>query len=106
MHLSESCAGTGFGAGRYPVVGWRTRRSRRVEGCTRGQAHVSPTHGNFIVNEGNASAGEVRALIERQTRRLSAVAAFRGLREEIVSMGFESATDEPGNTAESERTEG
>ena len=36
MHLSESRAGTGFGAGRHPVVGRRTRRSRRAEGRTRG----------------------------------------------------------------------
>ena len=60
----------------------------RVEGRTRGHAHVSPTHGNFIVNEGNASAGEVRALIERCKRDVYRQYGVQ-LREEIVSMGFE-----------------
>jgi len=76
-----------------------------LKGAREGHAHVSPTHGNFIVNEGNASAGEVRALIERCKRDVYRQYGVQ-LREEIVSMGFESATDEPGNRAESERTEG
>jgi UDP-N-acetylmuramate dehydrogenase len=76
-----------------------------LKGAREGQAHVSPTHGNFIVNEGNASASEVRALIERCKRDVYRRYRVQ-LREEIVSMGFENAASEPGNAAKSERTEG
>jgi UDP-N-acetylmuramate dehydrogenase len=75
-----------------------------LKGAREGRAHVSPTHGNFIVNEGNASAGEVRALIERCKRDVYRQHGVQ-LREEIVSMGFEGAADEPGNAAKSEGTE-
>ena len=36
-----------------------------LKGALDGGARVSPTHGNFIVNEGDASAADVRRLIER-----------------------------------------
>jgi UDP-N-acetylmuramate dehydrogenase len=75
-----------------------------LKGAREGQAHVSPTHGNFIVNEGSASAGEVRALIERCKRDVYRQYGVR-LREEIVSIGFEGPGDGPGNTAKSEKTE-
>ena len=48
---------------------------------------MSPTHGNFIVNEGRASAGEVRELIERCKRDVYRKFGVQ-LREEIVSVGF------------------
>jgi UDP-N-acetylmuramate dehydrogenase len=35
-----------------------------LKGAARGGARVSPTHGNFIVNEGSATAAEIRQLIE------------------------------------------
>lgn len=76
-----------------------------LKGAREGQAYVSPTHGNFIVNEGNASASEVRALIERCKRDVYRRYRVQ-LREEIVSMGFENAAGEPGNAAKSDRTEG
>jgi UDP-N-acetylmuramate dehydrogenase len=76
-----------------------------LKGAREGRAHVSPTHGNFIVNEGNASASEVRALIERCKRDVYRRYGVQ-LREEIVSMGFEKPAGESGNTTESERTEG
>jgi UDP-N-acetylmuramate dehydrogenase len=76
-----------------------------LKGAREGQAYVSPTHGNFIVNEGHASAGEVRALIERCKRDVYRHHGVR-LREEIVSMGFEKAAGEPGNAAKSGSTEG
>jgi UDP-N-acetylmuramate dehydrogenase len=76
-----------------------------LKGAREGQAYVSPTHGNFIVNEGNASASEVRALIDRCKRDVYRRYRVQ-LREEIVSMGFENAAGEPGNAAKSERTEG
>jgi UDP-N-acetylmuramate dehydrogenase len=58
-----------------------------LKGAREGQARVSPTHGNFIVNEGSASAGEVRELIDRCKRDVFRQFGVQ-LREEIVSMGF------------------
>jgi UDP-N-acetylmuramate dehydrogenase len=58
-----------------------------LKGAREGQACVSLRHGNFIVNEGNASAGEVRELIERCKRDVYRKCGVQ-LREEIVSMGF------------------
>jgi UDP-N-acetylmuramate dehydrogenase len=58
-----------------------------LKGAREGQARVSPTHGNFIVNEGRASAGEVRTLIDRCKRDVYRRFGVR-LQEEIVTMGF------------------
>ena len=58
-----------------------------LKGASVGAARVSPTHGNFIVNEGTASADEIRRLIERcraTVRERFGVA----LRDEIVYLGF------------------
>ena len=57
-----------------------------LKGAREGAARVSPTHANFIVNEGGATAREIRALIDRCK---SEVAAKFGvtLREEIVFLG-------------------
>jgi UDP-N-acetylmuramate dehydrogenase len=57
-----------------------------LKGAAIGGARVSPTHGNFILNEGAATAGDIRALIE------SCRTAVRDrfgveLREEIVYLG-------------------
>ncbi len=41
-----------------------------LKGLRRGGAIVSEKHGNFIVNDGNASAADVRALIEEVQRRV------------------------------------
>jgi len=54
-----------------------------------GRARVSTTHANFIVNEGGASAGEIRDLVERCKRDVRSRFGVR-LREEIVYLGFES----------------
>jgi UDP-N-acetylmuramate dehydrogenase len=57
-----------------------------LKGARDGAARVSPTHGNFIVNEGGASAAEIRRLIERcrdDVRARFGVA----LRDEIVYLG-------------------
>jgi UDP-N-acetylmuramate dehydrogenase len=59
-----------------------------LKGARQGQARVSATHANFIVNEGEATAADVRALIDRckdEVRRQFGVE----LREEIVSVGFD-----------------
>jgi len=57
-----------------------------LKGAAVGRARVSPTHGNFIVNEGGATAADIRALIEQcktAVRDRFGVA----LREEIVCLG-------------------
>jgi UDP-N-acetylmuramate dehydrogenase len=57
-----------------------------LKGVAVGGARVSTTHGNFIVNEGTATARDIRELIERCR---TAVRARFGveLREEIVYLG-------------------
>lgn len=57
-----------------------------LKGAAVGGARVSPTHGNFIVNDGTATAAEIRQLIERcrsEVHRQFGVT----LREEIVCLG-------------------
>lgn len=58
-----------------------------LKGAREGAARVSPTHGNFIVNEGGASAADIRRLIERCRERVQARFGVE-LRDEIVYMGF------------------
>jgi UDP-N-acetylmuramate dehydrogenase len=57
-----------------------------LKGSAIGGARVSPTHGNFIVNDGSATAADIRLLIERCR---SAVRARFGvtLKDEIVYLG-------------------
>ena len=59
-----------------------------------GQARVSATHANFIVNEGGATATEVRDLVEQCKRDVRSRFGVT-LREEIVYLGFEG--DDQGN---------
>ena len=59
-----------------------------------GQARVSATHANFIVNEGGATATEVRDLVEQCKRDVHSRFGVT-LREEIVYLGFEG--DDQGN---------
>jgi len=61
-----------------------------LKGAREGRALVSSTHGNFIVNEGGASAGQVRVLIDRCKDGVYRQYGVR-LREEIVSLGFGTA---------------
>jgi UDP-N-acetylmuramate dehydrogenase len=57
-----------------------------LKGAAAGGARVSPTHGNFIVNEGAATAAEIKGLIDRCR---AAVRDRFGveLRDEIVLLG-------------------
>jgi UDP-N-acetylmuramate dehydrogenase len=59
-----------------------------LKGAREGHAMVSPTHANFIVNDGRATAGEIRRLIDRCKRAVSEAFGVE-LREEIVSLGGE-----------------
>jgi UDP-N-acetylmuramate dehydrogenase len=52
-----------------------------------GPARVSPTHANFIVNDGGASAADIRALIARCKQEVGDRFSV-ALREEIVYLGF------------------
>jgi UDP-N-acetylmuramate dehydrogenase len=57
-----------------------------LKGMARGDARVSTTHGNFIVNEGQATAADIRALIDLCRERVSERFGV-ALREEIVYLG-------------------
>jgi len=57
-----------------------------LKGTTLGGARVSPTHGNFIVNEGRATAADIRRLIERCRANVRERFGVE-LREEIVYIG-------------------
>lgn len=57
-----------------------------LKGATFGGARVSPTHGNFIVNEGRATAADIKRLIE-QCRTAVREQFGVELREEIVYLG-------------------
>lgn len=62
-----------------------------LKGGHEGAARVSMTHGNFIVNEGTASAGEIRELIERCRHEVRSKFGVE-LRDEIVYLGFDRHT--------------
>jgi UDP-N-acetylmuramate dehydrogenase len=57
-----------------------------LKGAAIGGARVSPTHGNFIVNQGTATAADIRRLVE-QCRREVRDQFGVDLREEIVYLG-------------------
>jgi UDP-N-acetylmuramate dehydrogenase len=57
-----------------------------LKDVTIGGARVSPTHGNFIINDGTANASDIRQLID-QCRRTVMDRFGVELREEIVYLG-------------------
>jgi len=57
-----------------------------LKGAAIGGARVSPTHGNFIVNDGTAGARDIRQLIERCRAAVREQFGVE-LREEIVYLG-------------------
>jgi UDP-N-acetylmuramate dehydrogenase len=59
-----------------------------LKGALEKQARVSPTHGNFIVNEGGATADQIRTLVERCKAGVREAFGVE-LREEIVYLGFD-----------------
>jgi UDP-N-acetylmuramate dehydrogenase len=61
-----------------------------LKGALESHARVSPTHGNFIVNEGGATADQIRTLVERCKARVRETFGVE-LREEIVYLGFDRA---------------
>ena len=58
-----------------------------LKGVREGGASVSAAHGNFIVNDGSASAGDIRRLIERCRQQVRDRFGVE-LRDEIVYLGF------------------
>jgi UDP-N-acetylmuramate dehydrogenase len=59
-----------------------------LKGARQGAARVSTTHANFIINEGGATARDIRALIDRCKAEVQAQFGV-ALREEIVYLGEE-----------------
>jgi UDP-N-acetylmuramate dehydrogenase len=57
-----------------------------LKGAARGDARVSVAHGNFIVNQGHATAADIRSLIELCRSQVRAKFGIT-LREEIVYLG-------------------
>lgn len=57
-----------------------------LKGAALGGARVSPTHANFIINDGSASAAEIHALVE-QCRTAVKDQFGVGLRNEIICLG-------------------
>jgi len=57
-----------------------------LKGTAHGNARVSPTHGNFIVNEGQATAADIRSLIDSCRARVCERFGV-ALQEEIVYLG-------------------
>jgi UDP-N-acetylmuramate dehydrogenase len=57
-----------------------------LKGVALGGARVSPTHGNFIVNEGSATAADIRRLIEKCRQTVRERFGVE-LRDEIVYLG-------------------
>lgn len=57
-----------------------------LKGASIGGARVSETHGNFVINDGQATARDIRALIERCRQTVDDRFGVR-LREEIVYLG-------------------
>lgn len=65
-----------------------------LKGAARGGAHVAMRHGNFIVNDGLATAADIAGLIE-QCRSTVRERYGVELRDEIVRLGFDSADAQP-----------
>jgi UDP-N-acetylmuramate dehydrogenase len=57
-----------------------------LKGTAMGGARVSRTHGNFIVNEGGATAQDIKRLIERCREEVRTRFGVE-LRDEIVCLG-------------------
>ena len=59
-----------------------------LKGMREGNARVSPTHANFIVNDGGATARDIARLIDRCKQEVMNKLGVP-LREEIVRLGFQ-----------------
>ena len=57
-----------------------------LKGAREGNARVSPTHANFIVNDGGATARDIARLVDRCKREVAEKLGV-SLREEIVRLG-------------------
>jgi UDP-N-acetylmuramate dehydrogenase len=57
-----------------------------LKGTALGGARVSPTHANFIINDGSASASDIHALVERCRTAVKEQFGVT-LRNEIISLG-------------------
>ena len=83
--FQNPATGAGLPAGVPPSAGALIDRAG-LKGEQLGGARVSPTHANFIVNTGAATAADIRALVDR-CRTAVADRFGIGLVEEIVYLG-------------------
>jgi UDP-N-acetylmuramate dehydrogenase len=58
-----------------------------LKGARQGDARISPTHANFLVNEGQATAQDIRTLAERARTAVRDQFGVE-LRDEVVWLGF------------------
>jgi len=65
-----------------------------LKGAVEGGAHVATRHGNFIVNDGRATAHDIAILIERCRDAVRAAYGVE-LRDEIVRVGFTAGSGRP-----------
>ncbi len=65
----EPSAGSVFKRTAHHPAGWLIEQAG-LKGTCRGDACISPIHANFIVNRGQATAADVRCLIELAQRRV------------------------------------
>ena len=66
-----------------------------LKDAVEGPARVSPRHGNFIVNDGGATAADIARLIDRCRREVRERFGVE-LRDEIVRLGFKNYVDSEG----------
>ena len=79
--------GARSGARGHSGVGRRAGRSRRPEGPSdRRRARFRATHANFVVNDGTATARDIRALVEAARRAVRERFGVT-LRDEVVYPG-------------------
>jgi len=67
---------------------WKYIEKAGLKGLRIGGACISEKHGNFIVNTGNASAGDIKALIDRIKKKVFELFGIE-LIEEVELWGFE-----------------
>ena len=86
-HFRRPCAGSVFkNDRRFGRPSGRIIDECGLKGLRVGDAAVAPWHGNIIINDGNARAGDIRALMERVRREVRDRTGF-DLEPEVLLAG-------------------